>query len=140
MTPGVERDDPGGIAPLRKRADRLDRCRVGEIRDVDRAELAGGDRQRPVERIGAVMRPDDVAPLLARGADDRAARGSIGRPPDDGLRVAAGGGMRGKYDVLLQRAFDRKLRSTGVLAKLTEWASFIPRQAPIGINHRTLDG
>src|SRR5260221_4754309 len=102
MAPGVERDDLGGIAPLREGTDLLDRRRVSEVGNVDRAELAGGDRQRPVERIGAVMRPDDVAVLLARGPDERPAHRRVGRAPDDRLPVlAAGGGVRGQDDVLL---------------------------------------
>src|SRR5258708_4069808 len=108
----------------RERPDGVDRRRVGEGGDVDRAELAGGDRQGAVERIGAVMGADDVAVLLARGADEGSAMGGIGRAPDDRLRVlAAGVGVRGQDDVLLHRVFDRELRSAGVLPNLTEWSS-----------------
>jgi hypothetical protein len=89
MAPRVERNDLGGIAPLRERPDRLDRRRVGEIGDVDRAELAGGDGEGAIERIGAVMRADDVAMLLARRADDGAANRRIILPAGHVHRRAA---------------------------------------------------
>ena len=41
MSPGIERDDPLRIGPLRKRPDRFGRMGVGEIRTPDRVECAG---------------------------------------------------------------------------------------------------
>ncbi len=80
MAPRVERDDRVAVRPLRERADGDGRARVGQVRPVRRVELAGGDRQRAIDRVGAGMRADGVALGRGRqGGDDRAA--AARRPP-----------------------------------------------------------
>ena len=98
---GVERDDLLRVGPLRMGPDRLGGRGVGEVGPVQRIEAAGGDRQRPVERVGAGMGADHVAPAgIADGADHRPARGRARRPPDDLRRLRpARPRMRGQRDV-----------------------------------------
>ena len=57
MAPRIERDDAPRLRPLRERTDGRGRMRIGEIGPADRIEGAGGNRQRPVERIGAAVAP-----------------------------------------------------------------------------------
>ncbi len=73
-----------GCAPGGERADCVGRHRVRQIRPMSGRELAGGDRQRTVERIGPAMRADDVALIgVAQRPDDRPAPDGIGSAPID---------------------------------------------------------
>ena len=65
MPPRIERHDPARLAPLRERADAHGRMGVGEVGPADRIESAGGNRERPIERVGAAMAADGVAIALA---------------------------------------------------------------------------
>jgi hypothetical protein len=94
MAPRIERHDAAGVRPLRVRPDIDGGRRVGEVGTRDRVERSGGDRERPVERIGAAVGADGVA-VGGRGdrADDRPALARGWRAPAD--RETSGRAMPG---------------------------------------------
>ena len=102
VTPGVERDDAVGFAPLRERPDGRGGERVGEIGAADRIERAGRDRERPIDGVGAAMAADHIAVRRPRhGTDDRSARARVGSAPlDRESMLATGLGMRGEADMV----------------------------------------
>ena len=77
----------------------------------DRIERAGGDGERPVDRIGAAMRADDVAVLRPRHrADDGSALARRRRAPGNGkARLGARRRMRGEANMVgaVRTAHDR---------------------------------
>ena len=98
---GIERDDLLRIGPLRIGPDRHRRRGVGQVGPMQRIEAARSDRERAVERVGAGMGADHVAPAeIAEGADHRPARCRAGGAPGDlGRLRTARARVRGQRDV-----------------------------------------
>ena len=91
MPPWIERDDFLGIAPLRVRADALDRRGVREVGDMIVGERARGDGERAVNRVAAGVAADRIAMRrVAQGRDHRPAFGSAGRAPNELRRLDRG--------------------------------------------------
>jgi len=91
MPPGVKRYDFLGIAPLRVRADALDRRGIGEVGDMIVGERSRGDRERAVNRVAAGMAADRIAMRrVAQGRDHRSAFGGAGRAPNELRRLNRG--------------------------------------------------
>ena len=105
VAPGIERDDRVRFAPLRERADLHRGAGVGQVRPVRRLQLAGGDGQRAIERVGAGMSADGVA---AGGGLQRrhhgAARPRIRRAPTDRLGADDVARVRCQHDRAGHRA------------------------------------
>ncbi len=84
VPPRIERDDLGGIGPLRVRAHRVRRRGVREVRPVVALQLARSHGERAVDRVGARMRADGIALRgIGEACDDRTALGRRGRAPAD---------------------------------------------------------
>ena len=96
VAPRVERDDLGRVAPLRTNGNRGCGPGAGQVGSVIARQRPGGDRQRPVDRVGAGISADRIAlPRLGRAGHDRTAGRRSGRPPpqrDAALAAGAPGG------------------------------------------------
>ncbi len=94
VSPGIERYDLFGIAPLRVRSDVLDRRGIREIGDMIVGERPRRNGEGAIDRIAAGVASDRVAVIgVAQGRDHRPAFGRGRRPPDEmrPLRHALGG-------------------------------------------------
>ena len=88
VAPGIERHDPVRIRPLRMRADRLGRRRVGQVRPMVAVEPPRRDGERAVERVGARVRADRVALRgIGEARHHRPPLGRRGRAPADAAAI-----------------------------------------------------
>ncbi|SPA51561.1 conserved hypothetical protein [Cupriavidus taiwanensis] len=101
VPPGVERDDLVRVAPLRMRADRFGGGGVGQVGTVVALQRAGGDRERPIDGVGAGVGADHIAlRRIAQAGDHRSAPCRRGGAPVDRLGRLVAARVRSQDDMV----------------------------------------
>jgi len=101
VPPRIERDDLVRIVPLRMRADGLGRRGIGQVGAMVALQVAGGNRQRAIDGIGAGVRANHIAVRrVGQRGNHGSALGRRGRAPVNGLRRLVEPRVRCEDDVV----------------------------------------